>query len=193
MANGNRYSQPRLHCRRSRRVAVCTFALACGLWWVAYRLRCSANGIGKTAGFLIIGLWLLNLVGGAVLASHQVLSDLFSSAFAALCLLLIISISTTLSEVRYGNRRRCGELGPCRIEKYPCAPLNPLFSVQLFAETPENVFPLINIKKLSPCKICPLKLSAIVCPMSASVERTPRFTPHAFDGEYARIGTYSRE
>src|SRR2546422_3457098 len=37
------------------------------------------------------------------------------------------------------------------------------------------------------------KFSATVCPISASVFRTPRFTPAPPPGEYARIGTYSRE
>jgi hypothetical protein len=33
----------------------------------------------------------------------------------------------------------------------------------------------------------------MVCPISASVSRTPRFTPAPPPGEYVRIGTYSRE
>jgi len=37
------------------------------------------------------------------------------------------------------------------------------------------------------------KFSAMVCPMSASVDRAPKFTPAPRAGEYARIGTYSRE
>src|SRR5208282_1502154 len=52
---------------------------------------------------------------------------------------------------------------------------------------------LTSFKKLLPCKITPPKFSATVCPISASVERTPRFTPAPPPGEYARIGTYSRE
>ncbi len=52
---------------------------------------------------------------------------------------------------------------------------------------------LISLKKLFPWGIVPPKFSAIVCPMSASVSRTPRFTPAPPPGEYAKIGTYSRE
>src|SRR6267143_1694572 len=52
---------------------------------------------------------------------------------------------------------------------------------------------LTSLKKLFPCGIAPPKFSAIVCPMSASVSRTPRFTPVPSPGEYAKIGTYSRE
>src|SRR2546429_2669155 len=52
---------------------------------------------------------------------------------------------------------------------------------------------LISLKKLFPCGIVASKFSAIVCPISASVSRTPRFTPAPPAGEYAKIGTYSRE
>src|ERR1700687_1881576 len=52
---------------------------------------------------------------------------------------------------------------------------------------------LISLKKLFPWAIVPSKFSAIVCPISASVSRTPRFTPAPPPGEYAKIGTYSRE
>src|SRR5216683_4140884 len=52
---------------------------------------------------------------------------------------------------------------------------------------------LISLRKLFPCRIAPPKLSAIVGPISASVSRTPRFTPAPPPGEYASIGTYSRE
>src|SRR6266478_3274888 len=49
------------------------------------------------------------------------------------------------------------------------------------------------VKKLEPCKIFPPKFSAMVCPISASVARVPKFTPAPQPGEYATIGTYSRE
>src|SRR6266851_2402636 len=52
---------------------------------------------------------------------------------------------------------------------------------------------LISLRKLFPCGIVPSKFSATVCPISASVSRTPRFTPAPPPGEYAKIGTYSRE
>ncbi len=51
----------------------------------------------------------------------------------------------------------------------------------------------ISFKKLFPCGIVPPKFSAMVCPISASVSRTPRSTPAPPPGEYAKIGTYSRE
>src|ERR1700674_747640 len=54
--------------------------------------------------------------------------------------------------------------------------------------------PLPNsLKKLFPCGILPPKFPAMVCPMSASVWRIPRFVPVPLAGEKARIGTYSRE
>src|SRR5439155_6259064 len=49
-----------------------------------------------------------------------------------------------------------------------------------------------SARKLTPCGIFASKFSAMVCPMSASVERVPKFTV-APPGEYAMIGTYSRE
>src|SRR5271169_4718511 len=57
--------------------------------------------------------------------------------------------------------------------------------------SPPQVF--TSFKKLFPCGIERPKLSATVCPISASVARTPRFAPAPLAGEYARIGTYSRE
>src|SRR5712691_7916624 len=50
-----------------------------------------------------------------------------------------------------------------------------------------------SLKKLLPWGIVAPKFSAIVWPISASVSRTPRFTPAPPTGEYARIGAYSRE
>src|SRR5713226_3105504 len=62
----------------------------------------------------------------------------------------------------------------------------------LYRGDPAN-WRVISLKKLLPCGIVPPKFSAMVCPISAKVSRTPRFTPAPPPGEYATIGTYSRE
>src|SRR5260370_42629021 len=52
---------------------------------------------------------------------------------------------------------------------------------------------VISLKKLLPCGIVPPKFSAMVCPISAKVSRTPRFTPAPPPGAYTTIVTYSRD
>jgi hypothetical protein len=70
------------------------FAVACALWWGAYSLGRTKNGNGNTAGFLVIGLWTLNLFGAVLIAFDHYIADTFFWASAAMLLVLIFAAST---------------------------------------------------------------------------------------------------
>jgi len=78
---------------RAEARAACTFAIACVLWWISYRICYSVNGRGLALGFLTLGLWLLNLVGALFFNFHRYVADLFFWTSTAIFLLLIILVA----------------------------------------------------------------------------------------------------
>jgi hypothetical protein len=83
--------------------ATCKFAVACGLWWMAYKISRSANGRGITLGFVALGLWMLNSIGALVLDFHHYVADFFFWASTAIFLLLITAVA--LSDKPSGRPR----------------------------------------------------------------------------------------
>ena len=83
--------------------ATCMFAVACGLWWMAYKISRSANGRGITLGFVALGLWMLNSIGALVLDFHHYVADFFFWASTAIFLLLITAVA--LSDKPSGRPR----------------------------------------------------------------------------------------
>jgi hypothetical protein len=72
--------------------ASCGFAVACGLWWLAFKMSRSANGRGTTLGFVVLGLWMLNLIGALVFVHHYA-GGLFFWISTVLFLLLIAAVA----------------------------------------------------------------------------------------------------
>lgn len=83
--------------------AICIFAIACVMWWGAYRVRGKRGQPANAIGFLALAIWILNLLGAFVFDSRQYVTDLFFWASAAMLLLLIISAS--LSKTPYSVRK----------------------------------------------------------------------------------------
>jgi len=80
----------------------CIFAIACGLWWVAYRTCVSANGKGMTLGLVALGLWMLNLGGMLLVDFHHAVTGFLFWASAAVLLLLVtaVALSDTPSDTQ---------------------------------------------------------------------------------------------
>jgi hypothetical protein len=75
--------------------AVCTFAIACALWWMAYRMSLTGKGLSKAFGFLVAVFWLLNLIVHPFFEFYVPGSFFWISAGLLLCLIL----ATVMSEV----------------------------------------------------------------------------------------------
>ena len=71
--------------------AICIFAVACLMWWGAYKVRGKRGQPGNAIGFLALAIWILNLLGAFVFDFHHYVTDLFSWASIVMLLLLIIS------------------------------------------------------------------------------------------------------
>lgn len=71
--------------------AVCIFAIACLMWWGAYKVRGRRGQPGNAIGFLALAIWILNLLGAFVFDFHHYATDLFFWASMVMLLLLIIS------------------------------------------------------------------------------------------------------
>jgi hypothetical protein len=79
---------------------ICTFVVACGIWWWAYRLGRAKDDIGNTGGFLVIGLWILNLSGALLVDFHHYITDKFfwGSSSIVLILVVVAALSGTSSD-----------------------------------------------------------------------------------------------
>lgn len=84
--------------------AIVIFAIACVLWWGAYKVRGKRGQPGNAVGFLALAIWILNLLGALVFDSHQYVTDLFFWVSAAMLLLLIISASFSKTPYSLGKR-----------------------------------------------------------------------------------------
>jgi hypothetical protein len=73
--------------------ATCIFALACGVWWLGYKLSRSANGKGMTVGVVALGLWTLNLTVVLFVDFHHTVTNVFFWASTATFLILIAAIA----------------------------------------------------------------------------------------------------
>ena len=83
--------------------AACLFAIACGLWWVAYKFSRSANGRGMIIGFAGVALWMLYLLSGLVFNFHETTSHLFFWLSFAMLLTLVAMVA--ISDKSSGDPR----------------------------------------------------------------------------------------
>jgi hypothetical protein len=72
---------------------LCTFAAACALWFWAYKLRDSKTGPRSSGGFLVIALWMIHLLGAALLGFHHYITDRFFLVSVGLVLLLLVGVA----------------------------------------------------------------------------------------------------
>jgi len=75
--------------------AVSAFAVACALWWTSYKISRSAHGRGMTFGFVVLGIWMLNLIAALVFTFRHSVADPFFWVSTAIFLLLIIAVART--------------------------------------------------------------------------------------------------
>jgi hypothetical protein len=70
--------------------AICMFWIASGLWFWAQRLRGNSAG-----GFLVVGFWLLDLIGMALTDFHHYIKDVFFlvSLATVVCLIAVAALS----------------------------------------------------------------------------------------------------
>ena len=66
--------------KEAKALGAATFAMACVLWWISYKISCSANGRGITLGVVALSVWMLNLVGGVLLNFHYWIAAPFSGS-----------------------------------------------------------------------------------------------------------------
>jgi hypothetical protein len=78
--------------KEAKALGAATFAMACVLWWISYKISCSANGRGITLGVVALSVWMLNLVGGVLLNFHYWIADPFFWVSIAIFLLLITAL-----------------------------------------------------------------------------------------------------
>jgi hypothetical protein len=80
--------------------AACTFAIACGIWWISYRVCQKEDGRGLTLGLVALEMWILNLTGALLLDFRHYVADLLFWAATAIVLFLItaVALSKPLSE-----------------------------------------------------------------------------------------------
>jgi hypothetical protein len=74
-------------------LATCIFAIACGLWWIAYKMSRSANGRGMTLGFVALALWMFHSIGALIVDFHRYVAGLFFWSSTAVFLLLITAVA----------------------------------------------------------------------------------------------------
>jgi|GEM_PF-2231692 len=73
--------------------AACVFAIACGLWWTAYKLCQKSGGRGLTLGLIALGMWMLNLSGALLLDFRHYVDSLLFWVATAIVLFLIAGIA----------------------------------------------------------------------------------------------------
>jgi hypothetical protein len=73
--------------------ATCVFAVACVLWWISYKISCSANRRGMTLGLVALGMWMLNLVGLLAVDFHDFIASFFFWGCSAICLFLVTAFA----------------------------------------------------------------------------------------------------
>ena len=71
--------------------AICIFAIACFMWWAAYKVRGKRGQSSNAIGFLALAIWIFNLLGAFVFDFHHYATDLFFWASIVMLVLLIIS------------------------------------------------------------------------------------------------------
>jgi hypothetical protein len=69
------------------------FAVACGLWWIAYKFSRSANGRGVIVGLIGLALWMLYLLGHLFLDFHETSTH----AFFWLCFAMLLTLITMIA------------------------------------------------------------------------------------------------
>jgi hypothetical protein len=69
------------------------FAVACGLWWIAYKFSRSATGRGLIVGFICLALWMLYLLGHFIIDFHETSTHLFFYLCSVMLLILITMIA----------------------------------------------------------------------------------------------------
>jgi len=80
-----------------------TFAIGCLLWWLSYKISCSANGRGITLGVVALTGWALNLIGTLLVNFHDCVADPFFWVSTAIFLLLITALA--VSEARLNSQK----------------------------------------------------------------------------------------
>jgi hypothetical protein len=85
----------------------CIFAIACGLWWISYKICLSANGKGMTLGLVALGMWMLNLGGMLLVDFHHAVTGFLFWASTAVLLLLVtaVALSHTPSDAHGASPR----------------------------------------------------------------------------------------
>jgi hypothetical protein len=71
----------------------CVFAIACGLWWISYKISLSANSRGTTLGAIALGIWMLNLTGMLVVDFHHSVTRFLFWACTGVFLILITAVA----------------------------------------------------------------------------------------------------
>ena len=94
--------------KEAKVLGTATFATACLLWWISYKISCSANGRGITLGVAALSVWMLNLVVGLVFNFHYWIVDSFFWVSTAIFLLLVIAlvVSEAAPARQAGPRRK---------------------------------------------------------------------------------------
>jgi hypothetical protein len=72
--------------------AATIFAIACVLWWIAYKISRTTSGRGITLGMVALSVWLLNLVGALVFDFHHYAGDIFFWVATVIFLFLITAV-----------------------------------------------------------------------------------------------------
>jgi len=75
------------------------FAIACASWWGGYRLGGTKSRVGTAVGWLVIGIWTLNLLGALLSAFSHYVADSFFWA-SVVMLFLLISAVLISNEIR---------------------------------------------------------------------------------------------
>jgi hypothetical protein len=77
--------------------AICIFWIACGLWFWAQRLRGNSAG-----GFLVVGFWLLDLIGMALSDFHHYIKDVFFLVSLATVVSLVAVAALSMPRANHG-------------------------------------------------------------------------------------------
>jgi hypothetical protein len=73
--------------------AACIFAIACGIWWISYKVCQKADGRGLNLGLVALGMWILNLTGALFLDFRHYVADLLFWVATAIVLFLITAVA----------------------------------------------------------------------------------------------------
>ncbi len=83
-----------LHGREEGLFAECFFAVACGLWWLGYKLCRSVAGWRKGVGFLALALWAVNLIAALALGFREYITYHF--VWVATVILILLAIAAAI-------------------------------------------------------------------------------------------------